>query len=75
MRITDTTTDNTFEHKISDQELLERDVGSHPDNFLIPTLGVVPIETLYAYLAQIKLVMFAYENESLAVIDPGTVFN
>ena len=60
--------DNTFKPKISDRELLKRQVGLHSDNFPTPFLGVVPIETIYSYLAQVKLMPSAYKNEPLHVI-------
>jgi hypothetical protein len=59
--------DNTFEHKISNRELLKRQVGLHPDNFLTPFLGVVLIEAIHFYFAQIQLMLPAYKNECLVV--------
>lgn len=60
--------DNTFEHKLSDRELLKRHIGSHSDNFPLPFRGVMPIETIYSYLAQIKLMLSANKNERFPVI-------
>ena len=67
--------DNTLEHEISDRKLFEREVGLHPDDFSTPFLGVVLIETLYPYFAQIKLMLPAYKTERLPVINHRTVFN
>lgn len=67
--------DDTFEHEISDRELLERHVGPHVGNF--PTLlrGVLPVKTLDSYLAKIKPMLSAYKNERLRVKNPGTVLD
>src|SRR5260370_11696058 len=66
---------STFEHKISDRERLKRYVGSHPDNFPTPFLGVVLIETIYFYFVQIEVMPFAGKNERLVVKNHGAVFD